>query len=107
MTTRRDNPHSGRLADGWDKFCRAKRLKVGDFVEFTRLEAHELSFDGVRHGKDAIAKVFAYKERKRRRSEKRGWEKQDGSCPFLACDKSCQFRHQGISLRTCKAFQKS
>ena len=70
MTTRRDNPHSGSLADGWDKFCSANRLKVGDLAEFTRLEAHELSLNGVRHGKDAIAKVFAYKERKDEEAKK-------------------------------------
>ena len=63
VTTRRDNLHSGRLADGWEKFCRANRLGVGDSVEFTRLEAHELSFHGLEHGKEAVARVVACKKR--------------------------------------------
>ena len=63
VTTRRDNLHSGRLADGWEKFCRANRLGVGDSVEFTRLEAHELSFQGLEHGKEAVARVVACKKR--------------------------------------------
>ena len=63
VTTRRDNLHSGRLADGWEKFCRANRLRVGDSVEFTRLESHELSFYGLEHGREAVARVVAYKKR--------------------------------------------
>jgi len=63
VTTRRDNLHSGRLADGWEKFCRANRLRVGDSVEFTRLESHELSFYGLEHGKEAVARVVACKKR--------------------------------------------
>ena len=63
VTTRRDNLHSGRLADGWEKFCRANRLRVGDSVKFTRLEAHELSFYGLEHGKEAVARVVACKKR--------------------------------------------
>ena len=63
VTTRRDNLHSGRLADGWEKFCRANRLGVGDSVEFTRLEAHVLSFLGLEHGKEAVARVVACKKR--------------------------------------------
>jgi len=62
VTTRRDNLHSGRLADGWEKFCRANRLRVGDSVEFTRLESHELSFYGLEHGKEAVARVVACKK---------------------------------------------
>ena len=64
VTARRDNLLSGRLADGWEKFCSANALKVGDLIEFTRLEAQELmSFQGVKHGREAIAKVVAYKKR--------------------------------------------
>ena len=62
VTTRRDNLHSGRLVDGWEKFCRASRLRIGDSVEFTRLETHELSFHGLEHGKEAFARVVACKK---------------------------------------------
>ena len=55
---------------------------MGDFVEFTRLEAHELSFDGVRHGKDAIAKVLAYKERKDEEAKKGVGKNRTAAAPF-------------------------
>ena len=71
VTTRRDNLHSGRLADGWEKFCSANGLRIGDSVEFSRLEAHELSFQRVKYGEDAIAKVLvAYKKGKRKETKK-------------------------------------
>ena len=73
VTTRRDNLHSGRLADGWEKFCSANGLRIGDSVEFSRLKAHELSLQGVKHGKEAIAKVVACKKKLR---NKKGSEKQ-------------------------------
>lgn len=62
VTTRRDNLHSGRLADGWEKFYRANGLSVGDSVEFTRLRARELSFNGLRHGKEAVAREVVCKK---------------------------------------------
>ena len=73
VTTRRDNLLSGRLADGWEKFCSANGLRIGDSVEFSRLEAHELSLQGVKHGKEAIAKIVVYKKKLR---NKKGSEKQ-------------------------------
>jgi hypothetical protein len=62
ITTRRDNLRSGRLVHGWEKFCSTNGLRVGDMFEFTKLEAHELIFYGSRPGKDAIARVVAYKK---------------------------------------------
>ena len=64
-TTRRDNLHSGELFDGWETFCIANGLKVGDEVEFTRMEAHELHGEE-RHNKEAIARVVTHKKRQSR-----------------------------------------
>jgi len=55
VTTTRDNLHSGRLVEGWETFCSANGLRIGDEVEFTRLEAHEQ--DGGQHGKEVVRVV--------------------------------------------------
>ena len=65
VTTTRDNLHSGRLVDGWEKFCFANGLRIGDVVEFTRVEAHEE--EGGRCDKEAVAKVIVHKKRCRNR----------------------------------------
>ena len=72
VTNRRDNLLSGRLADGWEAFCSAHKLKIGDEVEFTRVEAaaaQEQVQHGRNHGqgKEAIARVTVRKKRERNR----------------------------------------
>ena len=63
-TTRRDNLHSGRLIDGWESFCCANGLRVGDQVEFTKLE--EPDYEGGGHkGRGAVASVAAYRKHAR------------------------------------------
>jgi hypothetical protein len=65
VTTTRDNLHSGRLVEGWETFCSANGLRIGDEVEFTRLEAHEQ--EGGQHGKEVLARVVVKKKHCRRR----------------------------------------
>ena len=72
VTNRRANLLSGRLADGWESFCSAHKLKIGDEVEFTRVEAaaaQEQVQHGRNHGqgKEAIARVTVRKKRERNR----------------------------------------
>lgn len=60
VTTTQQNLHSGRLVDGWETFCSANRLRIGDEVDFTRVEAHER--EGGRLGKEAVARVVVRKK---------------------------------------------
>jgi hypothetical protein len=55
VCTTRDNLHSGRLVEGWDTFCCANKLRIGDEVEFSRVESHEQG--GGRLCKEAVARV--------------------------------------------------
>jgi len=64
VTTTRDNLHSGRLVEGWETFCSANGLRIGDEVEFTRLEAHEQ--DVGQHGKEVV-RVVVHKKHCRHR----------------------------------------
>jgi hypothetical protein len=63
-TTRRDNLHSGRLVDGWESFCCANGLRVGDQVEFTKLEAPDCEGGGHK-GRGAVASVAAHRKHAR------------------------------------------
>lgn len=60
VTTTRNNLQSGRLVEGWETFCSANGLRIGDEIEFTRLEAHE--HDGGQHGKEVAARVVVHKK---------------------------------------------
>ena len=62
-TTRRDNLHSGRLIDGWERFCNAKGLRVGNMVEFVKIErtAQNREVEGSRQ--EAIARVITHRRR--------------------------------------------
>lgn len=59
VCTTRENLHSGRLVEGWDAFCCANKLRIGDEVEFSRVEAHEQG--GGRLCKEAVARVVVRK----------------------------------------------
>jgi len=61
VTTSRDNFHSGRLVNGWEKFCCANGLRIGDQIEFAKVEADNQ--EGWRLGKEANARVFVRKKR--------------------------------------------
>lgn len=60
LTTTRDNLHSGRLVDGWETFCVANRLRIGDEVEFTMVDAQEQGEKW--HGKEVVARVAVHKK---------------------------------------------
>lgn len=60
VTASRDNLHSGRLVDGWETFCCANNLRIGDKVEFTRVESREQ--ESWRLGKEAVARVIVRKQ---------------------------------------------
>jgi len=58
VTTRRDNLYSGRLTDGWERFCCARGLRVGDVVKFVKVETSEQNQGARGCRKEAVAKVF-------------------------------------------------
>ena len=59
VSTTRDNLHSGRLVEGWETFCCANKLRIGDEVDFIKVEAHEQ--EGGRLCKEAVARVVLHK----------------------------------------------
>ena len=59
VSTTRDNLHSGRLVEGWETFCCANKLRIGDEVDFIKVEAHEQ--EGGRLCKEAGARVVLQK----------------------------------------------
>ena len=65
LPSKPDNLHSGRLVDGWETFCSANGLRIGDAVEFTRVEAHEQ--EPRWHGKELVARVVVLKKDRRNR----------------------------------------
>ena len=60
VTTSRYNLYSGRLVDGWEKFCCANRLRIGDEIEFAKVEAND--HEGWRLRTGAIARVDVRKK---------------------------------------------
>ena len=65
VTNTRDNLHSGRLVEGWETFCGANGLRIGDTIEFTRVEA--LEQEPGRHGMELVARVVVLKKHCRNR----------------------------------------
>jgi hypothetical protein len=64
IATSRENLLSGRLVDGWDAFCRANGLRIGDMVEFTRVEDPNHGQQGGKQRRctEAIARVCVHKK---------------------------------------------